>query len=48
MLESLFNKLFRRDFINKRLQDRCFPEKFAKFLKTPILKNLRERLLLKK
>ena len=36
MLESLFNKvasLKTSNFIKKRLQDRCFPEKFTKFLK---------------
>ena len=36
MLESLFNKvasLKASNFIKKRLQDRCFPEKFTKFLK---------------
>ena len=31
----------------KRLKQRCFPVKFAKYLGTPILKNIRERLLLK-
>ena len=34
------------NFIKKRLQHRCFPAKFAKFLKTSILKNIWERLLL--
>ena len=34
------------DFIKKRLQHRCFPVKFRKFLKTPTLKNICERLLL--
>ena len=29
----------------KRLQHRCFPVKFAKFLKTPVLRNICERLL---
>ena len=29
-----------------RLQNRCFPVKFAKFLRTSILKNICERLLL--
>ena len=33
-------------FIKKRLQPSCFPEKFAKFVRTPILKNIYERLLL--
>ena len=34
------------NFIKKRLQHRCFPVKFCKFLKAPILKNTFERLLL--
>ena len=34
-------------FIKKRLQQRGFHVKFAKFLRTPILKNISERLLLK-
>ena len=35
------------NFIKKRLQHRCFPMKFAKFLRAPpILKNINERLLL--
>ena len=34
------------NFIKKKLQHSCFPVKFAKFLKTPILKNICERLLL--
>ena len=34
------------NFIKKRLQHRCFPEKFAKYLRTPILKNIFEWLLL--
>ena len=29
-----------------RLQHRCFPMKFKKFLRTPIVKNICERLLL--
>ena len=36
-------------FFNKvaeRLQERCFPVKFMKFLRTPILKNIFQRLLL--
>ena len=33
------------NFIKKSLQHRCFPVKFAKFLKTSILKNTCERLL---
>ena len=32
-------------FIKKRHQHRCFPVKFAKFLRAPILKNICERLL---
>ena len=34
------------NFIKKRLQDRCFPRNVARFLITPILKNICERLLL--
>ena len=34
------------NFIKKRLQYRCFPVKLAKYLRTPILKNIYERLLL--
>ena len=34
-------------FIKKRFQQRGFHVKFAKFLRTPILKNISERLLLK-
>ena len=33
-------------FIEKRLQQWCFPLHVKKFLRTPILKNIRERLLL--
>ena len=43
VLESLFNKaagLKACSLIKKRLQHKCFPLKFAKFLKTPILKNI--------
>ena len=32
------------NFIKTRLQHRCFPVNIAKFLKTPILKNICERL----
>ena len=49
MLESLSNKdagLQACNFIKKRLQQRCFPVNIAKFLRTPILKNICERLLL--
>ena len=35
------------NFIKKRLQHMCFPVKFAKFLRGPILKNICQRLLLK-
>ena len=35
------------NFIKKKLQRRCFPVRFVKFLRTPILKNICERLLLK-
>ena len=35
------------DFIKKRLQHTCFRVRFGKFLWTPILKNICERLLLK-
>ena len=48
-LESLFNKVTGLKacyFIKTRLQHLCFPVKFAKFLRTPILKNISERLLL--
>ena len=51
VLKSLFNRivvLLACNFIKKRLQPRCFlVEIFAKFLRTPILKNIWERLLLK-
>ena len=37
MLNSLFNKVAGQawSFIKQRLQHRCFPVKFAKFLRTP-------------
>ena len=41
MLEPVFN-----NFIKNGLHQRCFPVKFAKFLRRPILKNTCERLLL--
>ena len=47
-LESLFNKaagLKAYNFIKKRLQLSCFPLNIAKFLRTPILKNICKRLL---
>ena len=34
------------NFIKKRLHHRCFPAKYTKFLRTTILKNICERLLL--
>ena len=34
------------NFIKKKLQHRCFPAKFAKYLRTPSSKNIYERLLL--
>ena len=43
VLESLFNNVAGFQEI---LQHGCFPMKFAKFLRTPILKNICERLLL--
>ena len=50
---EVYNSLFNKDadlktgnFVKRRLQYRCFPVKFSKFLKTPILKNICERLLL--
>ena len=48
MLESFINKfsgLKAWNFIKKRLQHGCFPLNIAKFLRTPILKNICERLL---
>ena len=36
-----------KETIKKRVQHRCFPVKFAKFLRTPTLKNICERLLVK-
>ena len=35
-----------KSFMKKRLQHRCFPVNIAKFLRTPILKNICERLFL--
>ena len=40
-LESLFNKVFK-----KRLQHTCFPVIFVKVLRTTVLKNICEQLLL--
>ena len=48
-LESLLNKvtgLEACNFIKKGLKHRCFPVNTAKFLRTPILKNIWELLLL--
>ena len=50
MLESLFNKVAGIEACNvikKRLQHRYFSMNIAKFLGTPILKNICERMLLK-
>ena len=44
---SLFLIKLQASTLIKRLQHRCFPVKFEKFLRTPILKNICERLLLK-
>ena len=44
MLESLFSQ--DDNFIKKRLQHRCFPVKFAKFIGAPVLKDICELLLL--
>ena len=44
---SLFLEPQASNFIKKRLQHSCFPTKFPKFLRSPILKNIRERLPLK-
>ena len=42
-----FNKVAQAyNVIKKRLQHRCFPVKFAKFLRTPMLKNICKRLVL--
>ena len=49
MLNSLSKKvagLNPCNFIKKRLQHICFPVNIAKFLRTPILKNICDRLLL--
>ena len=50
-MEFLFNKDARLqvyNFIKKKLQHRCFLVNIVKFLRKPILKNIYERLLLKK
>ena len=49
VLEFPFNKvagLKANDCIKKKIQHRCFPAKFAKFLRASILKNICEILLL--
>ena len=49
MLESPFNKVAvhqASNFTEMRMQHRCFPVKFAEFLRIPTLKNICERLLL--
>ena len=50
MLEPLFNNIAGLKacrFIKKRLQHICLPIKYVKLLRTPILKNICDRLLLK-
>ena len=50
VLKSLINKvavLQACNFLNKRLEHRCFPVNIAKILITLILKNIWEQLLLK-
>ena len=47
MLEDSFKVgVLSVNFIKKRLQQWCFPLKFAKSLRTPILKNICQRLIL--
>ena len=51
MLKSLFHKvtgLKTYIFIKKRPQHKCFIVNIAKSLRTPILKNIFQRMLLKK
>ena len=36
---------FVKNYVKKRLQHKCFPAKFTKFLRTTISKNICERLL---
>ena len=45
---SFLIKLQACNLIKKRVWHRCFPVKFAKFLRTPFLQNTSRRLLLKK
>ena len=50
VLKSIFNKVTGSqacNFIKKRLQHRCFPDKFSKFLRTPrwlLLKQLPQKI----
>ena len=47
MSESLFNKIAGpAGLLKKRLQHRCFPVHITNFLRTSILKNISERVLL--
>ena len=46
MLESFLIKLQASKFIEKRLQHWCFLLRIRKFLRTPILKNISELVLL--
>ena len=49
MLRPVFKKvagLKACEFIKKRLQNRLFPVNFAKFVRTPILKNISKQLVL--
>ena len=41
-----FNKIASLQVIEKKLQHWCFPLHIRKFLRTPILKNIDEQLLL--
>ena len=48
MSESIFKKVagLQGNYIKRRMQHRCFPVNNAKFLRTPILKNICIKLLL--
>ena len=46
--EAAAGGVFRVNFIKKKLQHRYFPVNITKFLRTPILKNICERLQLKR
>ena len=48
VLESLFNKAAGLQALLKRASYKCFLVRFAKFLRTPILKNICELMLLYK